>query len=200
MSEQNIDINEIYRPPVAAGNQAKAERALSAPFYIVSTTKFLLLFVATLGIYQLVWFYKHWREYAPYGRKAISPFWRAIFAIFFTHALFRAFEEHGNYSGRPSAWSPQGMATLFVGLTIVARIADRVSTSSAELGAEDLAAFILTLSTGVPLVVAQRACNTACGDPEGKTNSRLTLLNWVFVCVGGLFWFLVIGSFLVPVQ
>lgn len=36
---------------------------ISREFYIVSTTKFLVLYITSLGIYSLYWFYKHWQQY-----------------------------------------------------------------------------------------------------------------------------------------
>ena len=49
-------------------------------FETISVKKVVWLSILTLGIYEIVWFYKSWKTLAiKFGYK-VSPFWRAIFA------------------------------------------------------------------------------------------------------------------------
>lgn len=47
-------------------------------FYVVSTRKFAILFLATLGLYWIYWFYKNWDRYKdkwPYASEVGSTIW-----------------------------------------------------------------------------------------------------------------------------
>ncbi|HWR95878.1 MAG TPA: hypothetical protein VN248_04015, partial [Arenimonas sp.] len=61
----------------------------AAPFYVVSLQKLVLLQVLTFGFYGILWFYWHFRRLKEYYRDDSWPVMRSIFAVFFTHTLFR---------------------------------------------------------------------------------------------------------------
>src|SRR5690606_29611544 len=99
------------------------------PFYVVSGNKLLLLYVGTLGIYQVYWFYKHWKQQRPHLEGDVSPVARSIFSVFFAHELFRGIHAWGEQHGQPSAWKPASMAGLYVLLTIVSVVVERLSNA-----------------------------------------------------------------------
>ena len=163
---------------------------------MVSTTKLLVLFFSTLGTYQLYWFYKHWKCHAPYARRAVSPFWRSVFAIFFAHRLFTAFQM---YAGEQNSGRPlQGMATLWVALTLATRMLDRLLPSDGAVSLLEVAHWCVGLSAVVPLYVAQRVANAACGDTEGGNNSQFTPVNYIFIGLGSLLWLANLASLALP--
>ena len=86
--------DSVYAPPKADLSKVQSDADTPA-FYVVSTLKMMVLFIATLGAYQLYWHYKNWRNHqqkdlAEGGTDAdIWPWLRMIFAVFFVHSLFR---------------------------------------------------------------------------------------------------------------
>ena len=67
------------------------------PFYCVSATKLAILSFATLGLYELFWFYKNWALIRARTGRDISPFWSAFFSILLMR--FRGFAELGLVAG-----------------------------------------------------------------------------------------------------
>ncbi|MGA4815674.1 hypothetical protein ACPA9J_12920 [Pseudomonas aeruginosa] len=56
------------------------------------------------------WMYKHWKAQQPQMERRISPVWRAIFGIFFFHALARRIHQ-ALPEERQALWSPSKDAT-----------------------------------------------------------------------------------------
>jgi hypothetical protein len=57
------------------------------PFYAVSTAKFCILSLSTLGLYDLYWFYRNWARISEHSGKPLRPFWRAFFSPLYCHPL-----------------------------------------------------------------------------------------------------------------
>ncbi len=187
-----------YAPPAARLGMATA--AGHAEFYIVSRRKFVLLFVATVGLYQLYWFYRHWKQYGQAHQKLLWPVPRAIFAIFFTHSLVRNIRLSLRLGSRPHRWAPRTLATIFVILQIASNILDRLSSYGIGTPASFWASLLVLVPLGATLLSIQGAANVACGDPAGSRNSRLTAANWAWLGLGGLFWALLLARLLSPEQ
>ena len=188
----------MYRPPgVDVDVVPQAARPITSAFYVVSPTKFIILFVCTMGIYQLYWFYAHFRRSKIASRDDSWPLARTVFAIFFTHGLFRSINLQSNLKG-VSSFKPDAHATTFVLLTIAGRVVDRIGQNFEEFSGLALLGILLGLATGLPLFAAQKAANQAAGDPEGTQNSRLTVGNWAWCGLGMLFWLLILAGMLLP--
>jgi len=194
---EEIGLEDAYKAPIAT-NEFVATPAVvhPQPFYVVSTSKLIVLYVSTFGVYQVYWFYKHWKCFRDYADRSVSPFWRTFFTIFFTHSLFSNFNLKASERGAGQPLS--GMATLFVILSILSRILDRVLASSTATSLLDVVGWLVVLANVVPLVVAQRVANAACDDPEGRVNTRFTLVNFIFMGLGGLLWLAVIAGAIMP--
>jgi hypothetical protein len=86
-------IDNVYAAPTSNLNAPRTQE--NGMFYVVSERKFYLLFIATLGMYSVYWFYQNWATYkagSSYGSSDAASIWplgRTILAIFFVHALFR---------------------------------------------------------------------------------------------------------------
>mgnify|MGYP006284019233 CR=1 FL=1 len=59
------------------------------PFYPVRVDKFVVLSMLTLGIYELVWFYRNWRYVRTSSGDDIMPFWRTVFSALFYFNLIQ---------------------------------------------------------------------------------------------------------------
>ncbi|TFW36214.1 hypothetical protein [Massilia horti] len=185
----------------------------SAPmFYVVSKRKFAILFLATMSLYLVYWFYKNWDRYKdkwPHASKFGSTIWpvpRAIFSIFFVHALFRKIKAHGQDNPAVGKWSNNVHATLIVLLMIVSTVFD--PSTSRVLGSPFTAigppyGEVLSLALLVPLLFqflkAQEMINISCGDPGGVSNSSFSKANYAWVVIGVLFWISAIIGILLSV-
>lgn len=182
-----------YATPTAALADTPGD-STAPPFYVVGFLKFLLLYVATMGVYSLYWFYKNWSNYKADTREDIWPVPRAIFSIFFIHSLFRAVDERLRAHGRDFPWSPASHATLLLILIVASNVLDRIAARVEEVGALDVASLLLLLPIAFVMLRAQGAINLACGDAEGSGNSRLTGANLLWLVLGAILWvFVAIG-------
>ncbi|MEL7184814.1 MAG: hypothetical protein AAFN50_00085 [Pseudomonadota bacterium] len=117
---------------------------------------------------------------------------RGIFYIFFTHSLFTDVDTRLRDKDPDYSWSPNLIATLFVLLTIINRVADRVMPEALISGWVILFSASLWFVLPALLVPAQKAINAACSDPNGASNRKLTAANYVWLLLGLLLWAVVL--------
>jgi hypothetical protein len=202
-----MENDNIYRPPqaemeapapLAVAAQGEREKE-PAPFFQTSLLKVALLSVATLGLYQLFWFYRQWERCRENGED-VSPLARSIFSVLFAYLLFESVNDEIRQRAdleiarRGPADLPASpdvpiaplqaglLAFLYFALNVVRRIP----------GVPNLWIGVLLL-TWVPLVIAQKKMNELHAklgyDPaEG---SAFTAGSIAALVVGGLFWILV---------
>ncbi|MES2319533.1 MAG: hypothetical protein V4631_18795 [Pseudomonadota bacterium] len=197
--------DSVYAPPQA---HLTMPGLVSKPaFYVVSLRKFSMLFLATLGLYGLYWFYQNWSRCKQSARADNGPdgnIWpvpRTIFTILFIHSLFYSVDEYAKKNQRPLDWNVDAVATPLVIMFIVSGILSRVAGN----GVLFPYTLILTLLTLVPIMFsfrkAQESINQSCGDPAGDSNNTLTAANYCWLIGGGMFSLLtVIGLFLPEAQ
>lgn len=58
-------------------------------YYAVSLSKFIVLFLATLGLYEVFWFYRNWQYVKQRDNSDIMPFWRAVFSVFWFYPFYQ---------------------------------------------------------------------------------------------------------------
>ncbi|KLI99870.1 hypothetical protein [Luteimonas sp. FCS-9] len=188
---QGAPTDNLYAPPTAHVAPAPAVAGDAQPFYVVSATKFCVLFFVTFGMYVLYWFYAHWRHWRRVGGETIWPVARAVFSVFFAHALARRIDDRLRAIGIVRAWSPALAATVYVvfqiGSTVTSRMADR------EIGSPvtDVVSLLALVPIAWSMLAMQRAANAACGDPAGAGNRRFTWANWLWIALFGLLWLLI---------
>lgn len=180
----------VYAPPAAV--VMDAPKAAAPEFYIVSKPKFLVLFFATLGAYQLYWFYMHWARYRRYHRTQLWPVARAIFSIFFTHSLGGEIAQSLERSGIRLRWSPGILAAGYILFQILGTICDRLSANDIGSPATDMVGLAALLPISYCLWGLQDAANIACNEPHGESNRTFTWANWLWIVLGTLLWGLVL--------
>lgn len=186
--EQSVN---VYAPPVAVVMDVPQAGA-GSEFYVVSTTKFLVLFFMTLGMYQLYWFYRHWTHYRRCHGGKMWPVARAIFAVFFTHALAREIDASLARAELRHRWSPATLATGFVIFSILSTVCDRLSARDIGSPYTDVIGLLCLLPLAGFLLPIQRAANLACHRPHGESNQGFTWANWLWIGLGALLWLLVL--------
>jgi len=165
-------------------------------FYVVSQLKFYVLYGATLGMYSVYWFYKHWQLYKTKNNESIWPIPRAIFSILFTHSLFKLVDEKHEREQTNHKWTAATLATAYVVMEISAGILSQLSGKEIGSPYTDIVALLLVLPIGLVLASAQKAINIAEGDALGDSNSTFTLANFIWIALGLAFWTLNIAGLL----
>ena len=187
--------HEIYKTPEADLESTLIDET-DDHFYVVSPQKFLVLFFLTVGVYRVFWFYKHWAQHKKHIDPDIWPVPRAIFSIFFTHSLFDLINFRLKDKNIPFNWAPNFLATCYGILLLVETVVERLSAKDIGSPMTDVASILLLPVLAWPLYRAQLAANAACSDPQGTGNSQFTLINWLWIVVGVLFWgFIALGIY-----
>jgi len=177
----------MYSAPEANLNR---DSMCETEFYVVSKTKFLILFFGTLGMYALYWFYRQWREYKRAHGKKMLPVLRAIFSFIFVFSLFKKIQQSIEIDGGGYKWHFILMAIVY----IISELLGWISML-APVGTPFyyLSLLLLPLSAW-PVFQAQKAANLACNDVDGLSNANLTAVNILWLAIGAVLWiFLIIG-------
>ncbi|AAZ26120.1 MULTISPECIES: hypothetical protein [Colwellia] len=179
----------------ASNESSEAESQVKSnemEFYVVSPKKFLILFIGTFSLYTVYWFFKHWSQYKKSANEDMWPIMRGIFSIFFTHSLFALFEmKYTNKTGEKPK-SINYLATIYVVFTIGCQIFGQFSDNGyGNPITFYFSLLILPVSCWV-LYQAQSLANFAGEDVHGESNSNLTGLNYFWLALGVVFWFLAV--------
>ena len=183
--------HDVYAPPRAPVGYPRLATTVTE-FHVVSLRKFWCLYLATFGLYQYFWFYRHWSQFRDAHRASLWPAARSIFSIFFMHSLNRHVEQSLRRSRIAHAWQPGFAATAFVVLSLGSEVLGRVAARAATTTWLDYLAVALVLPIGMAMAATQRAANAACRDSDGAANARLTVANWIWMVLGMLLWLLIL--------
>jgi len=94
------------------------------PFFPVGTSKFIVLSLATFGIYELFWMYQNWIRIGRRPAEALSPFWRTFFGPVFAFSLFARVRAIAGEHQSPAEWNANILATLYLVLCLSALLPD----------------------------------------------------------------------------
>ena len=178
-----------YAAPQADLEDHSAHQAGHQPaFYVVGIRKFSILFIATLGLYVIYWFYANWKFYKARTGSDIWPAPRAIFNIFFTHALFARVQEKLDREGIEFRWSHGAVATTYVVLSLASNVLDRMSMKEIWVPQSDILSVIMVFPLFYTVLTAQKAINQAERDVQGRANDSLTWANYLWIVFGVLIW------------
>lgn len=186
MNAPTGDPGNLYAPPQA--DVRELETTAGDAFYVVARRKFLLLYFATIGMYQVYWFYRHWAAQRRQTGTRTVPVVRALFALFFTHSLFRRIDAALGTTRQAVLWRPGWMATLFVVLSLVSYTLSRLAGEGIGWPTTDALNLLILVPVAWPLWRAQHVANLACGDPDGARNAAITVPNGLWLAAGVLLW------------
>ncbi|MCD9027754.1 hypothetical protein LDO26_06000 [Luteimonas sp. BDR2-5] len=190
--------DNLYAPPAAEIRAPVIPAVAAQPFYVVSTTKFCVLYFATFGLYGVYWFYVHWQRYRQGRTETIWPVPRAVFSIFFAHALAGRIDDQLRLGLRAYRWSPGLLATIYVVFEITGNLLSRLDSHAIGSPSTGVLGLMTLLPTGLSLMRMQAAANLACNDPAGQQNHRFTWANGVWIVLGLLLWLLVAIGLMPP--
>ena len=178
------------------------EAKLAPLFYVVAPRKFTILFLVTFGLYQVYWFYKNWSLFksripsaSAFGT-TIWPVPRAVFSVFFVHALFKTIKQHAPDKPAVAAWGESSHATFVVFLILLSTLLSRLADHFNGNVWLNLLGILVVVPLMHALRNAQDMINIACDDPQGAANAALTWANYLWIVIGALFWMtVVLGMF-----
>ncbi len=182
--------DEIYRAPTAELEvQPTSEER---QFYVVSPLKLSVLYLGTVGMYTVYWFYKNWQFYRRSSGERVLPAARAIFFIFFVTSLFRTVDATIRRNGISHVWRPNLLAALYVALYIFSTVCEKLSDKDVGSPVTDIL-WLLTFPCMLAVLLrGQAAINASQRDPQGSSNKQFTIYNILWL-VG--IWSLVIFAF-----
>jgi hypothetical protein len=88
------------------------------PFFCVATHKFIVMCVATVGLYQYYWLFLQWRRLARATRQPVSAFWRTFFAPLWGFSFLARVRERAAVNGAAPNWSSGMLAAAYFVLSI----------------------------------------------------------------------------------
>jgi len=144
-------------------------------FFTPSTKKLILMSIGTFGLYKFYWFYKNWRFIKNTTGDDISPFWRALFSIFFVYSCFKYIKKDSINNNLPTNLSPGFLATFYI---IIALLQSFPSIRDQYWFFLDL--LPLALFNKVALNVNKHV------NPDFKVNDKLSFWNIVGLIFGSL--------------
>ncbi len=155
--------------------------------YPVPLQKFLLMSIATAGLYAFFWAWKCWRWLKHHDKREILPFWRTCFSVFWLYPLFDDVNSRLGASALPNAIGAAG-AVLFLFWTIAVEVFNLLHPSPlfGVLSAVFTPVFFL------PIFFAVNKLNAADSVPA-RENAKITGLTLIAVLVGILNWSLLLG-------
>ena len=187
--------DDVYKPPAAELTLESTEQQ-EQRFYVVSKLKFTVLYLATVGLYEVYWFYANWHNYRKVTGEKVLPILRAIFYVFFTHSLFLKVDAHLKYQEIEFHWRPRWLATLFVIVVVVGNILDRLSVREIGSPLTDILSLVLLVPALLIALKAQEAINLGQDDPDGRSNCRFSVYNYLWIALGAAFWILISAGLL----
>lgn len=159
MSDQppERDPNPYAAPRAAVESEPVVGDGELPLYYTMSPAKLALMISLTMGLYSLLWFYRHWNAVRERFEEDIWPLPRAIFGVISCFWLTRRLQDRLESQELPL---PPGLAQaslLFLALSLGSNVLGRFDTMSTNI----LSMFLVPL-TAVALVPVQQAANASC--------------------------------------
>ena len=109
-----LDLSKLDETERAYLQSYGITEATDIKFFSREGWQFVLLSLVTFGMYDIVWFYKNWRAVKQATGRKMSPFWRAVFVLFYGWPLFKIIDHVGQAKGTDHRFNPGGMLVLYV--------------------------------------------------------------------------------------
>ncbi|MBS2213592.1 hypothetical protein KEM09_19445 [Carboxylicivirga mesophila] len=98
----------------------------SSKYLYIPPSRFLLMSIITVGLYETYWMYKNWSYLRQRDNLDIMPVWRAIFGVFFIHSLLSKMEDDRELSQVTKAgFSAASLATGWLIVILLGNILGR---------------------------------------------------------------------------
>ena len=157
-------------------------------YFAVSASKFVVMSLASFGIYGFYWLYENWALERAHTGEDLSPLWRTFFSVIWIYSLLKRMRETATAAQVPSHWTAAFTTAAYLLITCALFLPDPYQ--------------VLSLLVVVPLVPVQRTVNrlNAAVAPAALRNDTYTGRNLVLIVVGVIFYLLVIIGLMAPVD
>lgn len=159
------------------------------PFLYISTTRFIVLSLLSMSLYEAYWIYKNWSYLKKRYDMRIQPFWRGIFGIFFCNGLLHEIhdDEILNRSHQPD-FNPGLLALIWVVMVLAGNIMSQFSSAELSLMAVLMPSFLC-------LLPVQTYINTAIEEQyPSKEYYGWSSGHIVCIALGILYWMLLLAG------
>jgi hypothetical protein len=151
-------------------------------YWPIGVRRLAVMTVATLGLYQLIWFYQQWTWIKRRDGRNISPIGRTLFSVFFMRQLFEDINKHG----RARDNVPKLHSVALIVWWLICQVATNAPTPWSLLSS-------LAVFTFLPPQRAINAINLQAA-PTHDRNERFTTWNIVTLVIFALWWLLILAG------
>jgi hypothetical protein len=152
-------------------------------FFYVSPLKLVVMSIATLGFYEIFWFYKNWTYVQEHSNRRVLPLGRAIFRGFTFYSLVLEINKAGEQMGISGKVQPILGLAYFV-LLASGRLPGLLAA--------------ISFLTPFALLPAQNYINSMNANSPTPINSKFSAINWVAIVIGVLLNILAIVGLAMP--
>lgn len=152
---------------------------------LVTITQYMLLSIATFGLYTVWWMYKEWRFFRDKEYLDVYPAVRALFSVFFIYSLAKRILDYAKSLGYTKTYDP--LLILFV--VIFSNIA---SIFPDPYGFISIVFFFVL----IPVINASNFAKLQDSSFNSEYQSSFSGKQIVLLIAGGIFWLLVIVGLL----
>jgi hypothetical protein len=166
--------------------QQQIDKVLNTVRYsrVLPIWRFALLSIVTLGIYNIIWFYKTWNMLAAELKLQILPLVRALLQIFFIIPLGIRLKQFLLIKGIEPNFNPIYLGIAFIAIIIFPAF---LSTPFA----------LIVVFTFVPLIPMVEALNVYYTEQDKELSVKpFSKVQIIFICVGAVFFAAVVFSIL----
>ncbi|WP_413699302.1 hypothetical protein ACLKMH_17645 [Psychromonas sp. KJ10-10] len=146
------------------------------------------MFLGTMGVYGLYWFYKNWANYKIASGDNIWPAVRAFFSIFFGPILFKNIASKHIIQSEELTKTVNMIGTVYVFAYVASKAGDRLAAMNIGSPFTIFMSFMLMPVMCWCLYQAQLIVNRVCNDANGESNDKLTLHNYLWLALGLCYW------------
>lgn len=150
--------------------------------------KFIFLSIVSLGVYVCMWFYRQFKRQKEKNNLDTSPFWRAVFSIFWSFGLFAELKKEALGKKFVADFNPALLGTIYLLLSLTSNLPDPY--------------WLIWFIYLVPLIPIVNICNKVYADernPPSK-DSSYTGWEWFFAIFGSIMMLLIIAGLFIPFE
>ena len=170
-------------------NTLETDQLDQKEFELLSTQKFIILSILSLGLYEVWWIFKSWRFFRDKDNLDIMPAARAIFAIFFLNSLFENIQDFSKSKGYSKTFSSVGCFIGYIGLTFVSKLPDPYWMVS-----------FLSMLFLIPALESLNYGIKNSGDYRIIENGNYNNRQIGILVIGSILWMFILIGFFIPVE
>ncbi|MEM9217574.1 MAG: hypothetical protein AAGD25_24950 [Cyanobacteria bacterium P01_F01_bin.150] len=157
-------------------------------YFVISTTKFILMSLCTFGFYEVYWMYKNWKYIKIREQSDIMPFWRAFFSGIWTFSLGRKIKDHSAKVSAEIDLHPDSIGVLYLLTGALWRLPDPFG--------------LLSCLSFIPLLSLQAGASKVNQVLEIRTNKyyNFSTTNYLILAFGTLLWLLIVVGAFIPAE